>query len=75
MTEADKQFYTVNEVAQLLRVSPSTIRNYIKKNIIGAVRIGVGQRTMLRIPQAEITKITTIDEPQDDAQNSGEAES
>jgi excisionase family DNA binding protein len=33
-------FYTVKEIANILEKSPSTIRNYIYDNKLGAVQIG-----------------------------------
>lgn len=53
MDETDT-FYTVKEVAKLLRVSESTVRNYVQRGVIKALRIGAGKRSTIRIPAAEI---------------------
>ena len=53
MDETDT-FYTVKEVAKLLRVSESTVRNYVQRGVIKALRIGAGKRSTIRIPATEI---------------------
>ena len=50
----EHEFYTVAEVANLLRVSESTIRNYIKKGFIKAIKFGPERRATVRIPKSEI---------------------
>jgi hypothetical protein len=40
-TKIDKiTFYTIPEVAEVLKVTPQTIRSYIKSNRLKSVRIG-----------------------------------
>ncbi len=60
--DESESFYTVKEVAQLLRVSESTIRNYVQKGIIKALRIGAGKRSTIRIPAAEVKSLISDDE-------------
>ena len=47
------QFYTQQELAELLKVSTRTIQNWIKDGQIKAIRIG---RTV-RIPASEIDRL------------------
>ncbi len=56
MDETDT-FYTVKEVAKLLRVSESTVRNYVQRGVIKALRIGAGKRSTIRIPATEINTL------------------
>ena len=42
----EAQFVTVNEVAQLMRVSKMTVYRLIKQGDLGAVRIGTGYRIL-----------------------------
>jgi len=51
------EFYTVAEVANLLRVSESTIRNYIRKGFIKAIKFGPERRATVRIPKSEIEEL------------------
>lgn len=37
-------FYTVNEVAHICRLTPYTIRDYLKKGIIKGTKVGRGWR-------------------------------
>lgn len=49
MTQADNQekaWMTVGEVADLLKVNPSTVRRWIAQGVLKAVRIG---KTTLRV--------------------------
>ncbi|WP_160166792.1 helix-turn-helix domain-containing protein [Caenispirillum salinarum] len=47
-------YYTVEEFADDLRVSPRTVRNWIRRGLITAVRIG--PRTV-RIERSELRKM------------------
>lgn len=44
MTENNNEFYTVEQVAELLQVHWQTILNYIKSGKLKAVRLGKGYR-------------------------------
>lgn len=52
-----EEFLTVKEVAQILRVSESTVRNYIKQGIIKAIKFGKNRRATVRVPKSEIEKL------------------
>jgi|TARA_E500000331_G_scaffold351826_1_gene399212 excisionase family DNA binding protein len=58
-----QEFYTVAEFAQLLRVSESTVRNYIRKGYIKAIKFGVERRATVRIPKSEIEALYDINSP------------
>jgi excisionase family DNA binding protein len=49
----DIKMLTVNEVAKLLKVSPRTVRNYIKDGKLKAVKIG----STNRIPENVINEL------------------
>jgi excisionase family DNA binding protein len=51
------QLYTVEEVADYLRVSERTIRRMIEKKMLRAVRIG----SRVRIPLSELDRFTALD--------------
>lgn len=57
----EKEFYTVPEFSQKLRVHPQTIRKAIKKGRIQAMRTGVGNRTAYRIPANEVSRLCEMD--------------
>jgi len=57
---------TVKEVANILRVSESTVRNYIKQGIIKAIKFGSNRRATVRIPKTEVEKFYSMDEAQDE---------
>jgi excisionase family DNA binding protein len=61
------KFYTVKEVAELLRVSESSVRNYVHRGIIKAIRIGAGKRATIRIPQSEIDALIGKDLESDES--------
>lgn len=50
----ERKYYTIQEFADDLRVSPRTVRNWIRNGLITAVRIG--PRTV-RIEHGEIAKV------------------
>lgn len=52
--KAPKELYTTEEVAKLTGMHYQTVRNYIKKGIFKAIKIG----NSIRIPKEEIN-ITT----------------
>lgn len=54
-------FYTVDEFADLVKMSARTIRRGIKKGRIMACRPGVGKKSPYRIHQSEIQRILSAD--------------
>ena len=60
-----EDFLTVKEVANILRVSESTIRNYIKQDIIKAIKFGSNRRATVRIPKSEVEKFYTFEHDTD----------
>jgi len=59
MTE--KEFYTVMEFSDKLRIHPNTVRTAIKQGRIQAFRVGMGSRSDFRIPVTEINRISEMD--------------
>lgn len=53
MSEIEKEFYTVSEVAELLKVNKITIYNLVKANKITVYKIGA----QIRIPSSEIERL------------------
>lgn len=56
-----KEFYTVMEFADKLRIHPNTVRSAIKAGRIQAFRVGLGKRSDYRIPNTEINRICELD--------------
>ena len=54
------------EFAQLLRVSESTVRNYIRKGYIKAIKFGTERRATVRIPKSEIESLYDINSPKEE---------
>ena len=52
------ELVTISEVAEYLRVSQQTVRNFIIKDKLKAIQSG-GERAVWRIPKSEIEKIFT----------------
>ena len=55
-----KRYYTVEEVAKMLRVSRTTIYRMLKYGKLRALKLGTGrrQRSPWRIPEEEVKKLT-----------------
>lgn len=60
MTEP-KEFYTLMEFAEKVRIHPSTVRRAIKQGRIQAFRVGIGSRSSFRIPVTEVSRICEMD--------------
>ncbi len=60
MTEP-KEFFTIMEMADKLRIHPNTVRKAIKEGRIQAFRTGAGLRSEYRIPVTEINRISEMD--------------
>ena len=60
MTEP-KEFFTIMEMADKLRIHPNTVRKAIKEGRIQAFRTGSGMRSEYRIPITEINRISEMD--------------
>lgn len=56
----DKDFYTIVEFAEKLRVHPNTVRNMIKSLRLSALKMSTGKRSAYRIPATEIERIALI---------------
>ncbi|HEY5236090.1 MAG TPA: excisionase family DNA-binding protein [Rhabdochlamydiaceae bacterium] len=56
-----KEFYTVMEFAEKLRVHPNTIRKGLKSGRIQAVRTGSGKGAYYRIPDTEVQRLCEMD--------------
>lgn len=57
----DKEFFTIMEFADKLRIHPNTVRKAIKDGRIQAFRTGLGARSEYRIPITEVTRISELD--------------
>jgi excisionase family DNA binding protein len=44
---------TVDDIAQILKLNPQTVRNWIDRGYLGAIRIG----RRVRIPRAELDRL------------------
>lgn len=53
----DMKFYTVNEVAKILHLSPRTIRRKIKDGKIFAMKLGDTEKSPVRIRDAELERL------------------
>lgn len=56
-----KSFYSIQEFAEKLSVSPDTIRRAIKNGRISAIRAGSSKRGAFRIAYSEIDRLAKID--------------
>lgn len=56
----DNRFYTVHEIAIILRVKDRAITRLIRIGRIQAFRIGKGKRSHYRIPYSELERIQTM---------------
>lgn len=58
---AGESFLKVQEVADLLRMNPETIRVWLREGRLRGVRPG-GKRAGWRVPESEVRRILTVDE-------------
>jgi DNA binding domain, excisionase family len=56
-----EEYYTVEEISNILKVHPNTVRKSIKKGRITAFRAGSGKRSPLRIAKSELERIKVMD--------------
>jgi|GEM_PF-578453 len=57
----NEDFYTIDEISQILRVHPKTIRTAIKDGHIKAFRVGIHRRSPFRIPKEELARLKLFD--------------
>lgn len=53
----EKNYYTVEEFAELFDMTPLTIRRSIKSGRILAIRVGSSKKSAYRIPRSQIEKL------------------
>lgn len=51
-TMTSEEYLTTKEVAAMLRVSDQTIRSYVKRGMIPAIKFGTSRRSTVRIPKS-----------------------
>ena len=56
-----KEFYTVMEFSDKLRIHPNTVRRGISSGRIQAFRTGQSTRSSYRIPATEVNRICELD--------------
>jgi len=72
---ASEEYLTTKEVASLLRVSDQTIRSYVKKGMIPAIKFGTSRRSTVRIPKSGLDKFlasmqgSAVEPPEVDPKN------
>jgi len=59
--DLDPSFYSIKEFASKLGVHGNTIRRAIKNGRIQAFRVGIGVKSIYRIPYSEINRIALFD--------------
>ena len=52
----NSEFYTVNEVAKVLNLNPTTVRKEIKNNRLRSIRVGDTPKARYRILKKEIDR-------------------
>jgi len=57
----EEEFFTVEELANILKVHANTIRRSIKKGRINAFRAGSGSTSPFRISKSELNRIRVMD--------------
>ena len=70
-----EEYLTTKEVATLLRVSDQTIRSYVKKGMIPAIKFGASRRSTVRIPKSGLDEFlasmqgSAVETPEVDPKN------
>ncbi len=54
-------FYSIKEFALRISVHPNTVRNAIKNGRISAFKVGIGKKSVYRIPYAETERLALFD--------------
>jgi excisionase family DNA binding protein len=62
----DHEFMTITEVADLLRVSESTVRSYIRKGQLPCLKLGDGRSSAVRIRRSDIDGLVGFKNGDDD---------
>ncbi len=57
----NEEFYTISEVAKILKVCRRTIERSIKKGRILSFKVNSGLRSSVRIPKTELGRIQVMD--------------
>lgn len=57
----EREFLTVQELSDKVRVHPNTIRRAIKDGRIQAFRVGIGSKSSYRIPNTEVQRLCELD--------------
>ena len=53
----DQEFLTIQEVAQLLRISESTVRSYIRNGQLPCLKLGAGRSAAVRVRRIDIDEL------------------
>ena len=64
-TAVDKEWLTLKEAAEALRVSEFTIRRWLQRGLIRGVKLPTA-RAGWRIPKSEIERLLKLGEPEED---------
>jgi excisionase family DNA binding protein len=67
----DHEFMTIGEVADLLRISESTVRSYIRNGKLPCLKLGEGRSAAVRIRRSDIDALVGFKDD-DDAQDLGD---
>jgi len=53
----DQEFLTIQEVAELLRISESTVRSYIRNGQLPCLKLGAGRSAAVRVRRKDIDEL------------------
>ena len=65
----NKEFYSVEEFAILLDLTPQTIRKSIREGRIFAIRAGIGKKSAYRIHHSQIDRLYILTNPVKEEEN------